>query len=238
MENVGRKSSIALILVMLFVFLALYTLQSPKEPPQKTEVPKTNTPSLVPTQTSEPTATPTNRIVPSATVIATATIEPSLTPTEVPPPSATSTITPTLEPTLEPTMTPPTPSPTATISPVVVITSSLEIFIHDFNDAMQTESIDWLYEHLHPAVFERYSPEDCAQYLARTVQPLFNIMVINITGPEVWEWRGADVSIMIENAFTVDAELTVNGETSRSAVHFAQANGDFRWFTACNSEDE
>jgi len=132
----------------------------------------------------------------------------------------------------------PTPLPTSVIVVGHPITETFEVFAVDFNAAMQTENIVWLYDHLHPAVFERYDPEECQAYLDRTIQPEFELKVMGLKGPESWTWELDGVAIDVDNAYTADSELTINGNVSQADVHFATVDGRFMWFTTCVNPDD
>ena len=131
-----------------------------------------------------------------------------------------------------------TPTPSLVIDVGSAVTVTFETFINDFNYAMQNGGTEWLYDHLHPAVLERYDTDACLIYLERTVQPEFEIDVIELYGPAVWSWDVDGLTLDIEGAYTADSLLTIKGNTAQSDVHFALVNDQFRWFTTCDNPDE
>jgi hypothetical protein len=130
-----------------------------------------------------------------------------------------------------------TPTPTDVITTANTLTNTFQIFIDDFNHAMQNVDIDWLFRHLHPAVIERYSPDLCRSYLVRTIQSAFEINVKDWSGPVVWSWEVDDVAVVVNDAFTAHSELRIQDNLTESDVHFALFDGQFTWFTTCISDE-
>ena len=129
-------------------------------------------------------------------------------------------------------------NPDVYIGACSTMTVEFNNFVDGFNYAMQILDTSWLYDHLHPSVFERYDPDACQEYLDRTVQPEFEIVVKGLSGPEEWFWEVDGEVIEIENAITANSELTIKGEEINSDVHFAITNGQFTWFTTCVNPQE
>jgi hypothetical protein len=110
----------------------------------------------------------------------------------------------------------------------------IEEFVAAYNAAFQAGDVEALFESLHPAVVELYGAEACPTYLDSVVANPIQLELLQITGPADWAWEIDGVSTDIEGAFTVAVNVTVQGETSESEVHFAlREDGSIGWFTDC-----
>ncbi|MEW6716094.1 MAG: HEAT repeat domain-containing protein [Chloroflexota bacterium] len=108
-------------------------------------------------------------------------------------------------------------------------------FISDLVAAHHALNVDFLFGHLHPTVLDLYGAEACRGYLDQVITPTLAIEVLGITGPESWVFERDGRSIPVEDAFTVDANLSIGDQTNQQDIHFAMADGIMRWFTDCGT---
>ena len=108
-------------------------------------------------------------------------------------------------------------------------------FISLLSASVRVQEADFLFERLHPQVFELYGEDTCRSYLASLGDPTFTIQVESISGPDTWTWEREDQAMQIPNVYSIRAYLTSQGETAPSEIHFAlMDDGTHRWFTDCD----
>jgi hypothetical protein len=116
----------------------------------------------------------------------------------------------------------------------VVVTETVELFVEDFNVAFANQDVDFLFDRLHPAVFDLYGAEQCQGYLEGVIDNLIQVEVLETYPLGPWQYERDGRSIAVENAYTVDANILVAGQSSEQELHYALGDdGNLRWFTDC-----
>jgi hypothetical protein len=127
------------------------------------------------------------------------------------------------------------------VPPLIVLAPTevppLDVQVEDFVEAQVAATlsadIDFLHDHLHPAVIERYGSAPCQEYLAGVVQPDFNIDINAVSGPDEWVYETDDRSTLVLDTYDVDANLTIQGQTERTSIHYGVIEGKIYWYTDC-----
>jgi hypothetical protein len=118
--------------------------------------------------------------------------------------------------------------------PPVPTAEAVEAFLKAFSLAIRTNDSTFLYDRLHPAVLDRYGEAACQGYINQFEIPDFDIEILDISGPAMWEYERDELTSTVYNAFTIQANVTSNGEVTESELHLAPGiNGLLRWFTDC-----
>jgi hypothetical protein len=118
--------------------------------------------------------------------------------------------------------------------PPVPTEEYVEAFLKAFVNAIRTRDTTFLYDRLHSAVLDRYGEAACQAYIDQFDIPDFDIEILDISGPAMWEFERDDRSSTVYNAFSVQANVTSDGETQESEIHVAPGySGFLRWFTDC-----
>ena len=174
-------------------------------------------------RTGPPVASvPTPTHVPASATPSTAPPTPTTAPTSTPSPG-----TPTVPPTTSPT-TPPTAPPSAapTLDP-----PTAEDFAGALMAAFQTGDTAYLFDHLHPVVFDRYGERQCRRHVnSFAADPTASWNVQSSSGPAPWDWITDDVTTTVSDTWTVVIEIPDEGQRG---VHFAPFEGTWRWFLDC-----
>jgi hypothetical protein len=159
-----------------------------------------------------------------------ATVTPSpapATPTTVLTPSP-SPVLPTIPPTAPPTS-PPTVPPSA---PPALDPPTAEDFAGDLLAAFQTGDREYLFDRLHPLVFERYGERRCRRFVNEDLppDPTASWTVLSSNGPAPWDWVTDELTTTVSDTWTVLINIPDTGERE---VHFAPSEGKWRWFADC-----
>ncbi len=110
----------------------------------------------------------------------------------------------------------------------------VEAFIEAIGRSVRKQDTAFLFNHLHPEVLVRYGNNACQAYLSGLTDPTFNVQVLEVTGPEPWDYERDERTSAIPLAFTVSANVTSQGETKESELHVAlEPPGMLHWFTDC-----
>lgn len=120
------------------------------------------------------------------------------------------------------------PTSIGTVAP-----EELDTFLAAFVTAFREGDADFLLDRLHPEVIELFGEEQCRRWVETFADPTFDIVPSEITGPEGWTWVVDGVSTPIEDAFTVTADFTRQGETAEQVSHFALVGGVQHFFSDC-----
>jgi hypothetical protein len=105
-----------------------------------------------------------------------------------------------------------------------------EEFADDLLVAFQTGDGQYLFDHLHPLVFDRYGERQCRRYVnGFAPDPSASWTVQSSTGPAPWGWV-TDLITAVADAWTVTIEIPGEGQRE---VHFAPFEGTWRWFVDC-----
>jgi hypothetical protein len=129
----------------------------------------------------------------------------------------------------------PTSSPSPTPEPTTDLVAEASAFYDALRLAIRTAEVEALLALVHPATVERYGEAACRAYFAGLADPTFDVVVHGVTAPLAWDYVTDERKTTIADAWTVDADLTANGTTTRRELHLAPdpADGDLRWFTDC-----
>lgn len=161
---------------------------------------------------STPTPVPSAEASPIGTVLATPTAPRSSSATPSQPASAL-----------------PVPTPSA----VVLDPPTAEDFAAALLAAFQTADKGYLDGRLHPAVIERYGATQCQHHISG-FQPDQSApwQVTSVAGPAPWTWTTDGIQTVIPDAWTVAVQEPGTGQRD---LHFAPADGTWRWFLDCGS---
>ncbi len=130
-----------------------------------------------------------------------------------------------------PTATAPAAS-TATPDPVAVWQALLD----PFSAAIASRDTSYLLNHIDPALYQVYTADQCRAALAKPApDPTIHFSVLSVSGPAPWSYAAGGQTITVSAAYTVDANVTANGQTARETHHFALHNGELSWFTHCSA---
>jgi hypothetical protein len=151
------------------------------------------------------------------------------TPSSAPP---TPTPAPTQTATPGPATTPPTLPPSATPSAAPLDPPTAEDFADDLLIAFQSGDTAYLFDRLHPLVFERYGERQCRRYVNQELQPdpAASWTVLSSSGPAPWAWETDGLTTTVNDTWTVNIEIPDEGQRE---VHFAPSDGTWRWFADC-----
>jgi len=152
-------------------------------------------------------------------------------PSTLPP---TPTLTPTLTAAPTPTASPVTPTapPTATPSaPPALDPPTVEEFADALLAAFQSGDTQYLFDRVHPLVFDRYGIRQCRRHInGLPADPSASWTVQSSSGPAPWEWETDGLTTTVSDAWTVTIRIPDEGQRE---IHFAPFEGTWRWFTDC-----
>ena len=153
------------------------------------------------------------------------TAHPSPTPTPSAPPLATAAPSPT-----------PEPSPTAVPSPTVgaETDTAIRAFLADLVAAIRAGVVDSMADRLNVATIDRYGVTACETKLAADEADAtyaVEIIAIHPLGP--WDYVTDERTTTIAEAWTIDANVTAQGQTQQREVHLAPMDGAVSWFSDC-----
>lgn len=112
----------------------------------------------------------------------------------------------------------------------------LQTFIEQFVPALRNNDTAFLFQHLHPAVLNLYGAAQCQSYVnQRPVDPTYNIVVLDAQGPASWAWLASGITTQVQDVYTLDAIVTVQGQTAKRQVHFGLVGDTVYWFTECGN---
>jgi len=113
-------------------------------------------------------------------------------------------------------------------------TEDTEAFVNVYNTAFEAGDVNALLESLHPEVIDLYGTEACRAYLESVIETPIHLEILEVSEVASWQWEIDGHSTHIENAYTVEVNFTVQGQTTQMEVHFARGeDGSMSWFTDC-----
>jgi hypothetical protein len=179
---------------------------------------------------AEASPTPTVTQAPAASV--TLTPMPA-TPAATPPPTPAATPAATPSPTVATTPTgAPEPTPTAAATRGAD-PADLPAFVTDLGDALDHGRGGFLFDHLHPAVIERYGAAACRSFTATARVDGLSLTYVDSSGPAPWDWELDGLSTTIEDGWIVTVVWQQPGTNEQRDLHVAPHDGAWRWFTDC-----
>ena len=112
----------------------------------------------------------------------------------------------------------------------------LQTFIEQFVPALRNNDTAFLFQHLHPAVLNLYGAAQCQSYVnQRSMDPTYNIVVLDAQGPAPWTWVASGITTQVQDVYTLDANVTVQGQTAKRQVHFGLVGDTIYWFAECGN---
>jgi hypothetical protein len=186
-----------------------------------------NAPPSVPPVSVASTAPTVHPVVETPAPVVRPTAIATAEPIPSPPPTHTPTPTPTALPTSSPT---PTPSPSPASSPTLDPATADE-FALELAAALNDRDGTYLLSHLHPAVIARYGQTQCVDHIA-TLTGGASWQVQESSGPVGWDYVSDELTTTVPDAWSVTVRQ-LNGDPELRELHFAPADGTWRWFTDC-----
>jgi len=123
--------------------------------------------------------------------------------------------------------------PTSTPTPDPRI-GELQEFFNIYNARFQAADVDSLLTLLHPEVLDLYGFDACQEYLSTVVDKPIEIKVIQVVSYEPWTWNIDGHTSLIEDAYSIQVEVTAEGQTVQQTMHLGLADdGTIAWFTDC-----
>lgn len=110
-------------------------------------------------------------------------------------------------------------------------TLSAEGFAQELAAAIGESDDEYLFNHLHPAAIERYGEAACQTHVAG-VEGDLGWEIRGSSGPEDWSYETDDLATTIDDAWVVTVRQPGATPEIRD-LHFARADGTWRWFTDC-----
>jgi hypothetical protein len=108
-----------------------------------------------------------------------------------------------------------------------------EAFADALGAAFREGDTPFLLDRLNPAVTDLYGSGQCRRYLSDQQDPTREFDVRRVSELEPYDYDPDGRSIAIEEAYSLVVNITIDGETSRSEVHFAPVGDVLTWFTDC-----
>ncbi len=103
-----------------------------------------------------------------------------------------------------------------------------------YNDAFESENAEALVDLLHDVVLDSYGRPQCRTYFEAVILNRVIIEIIEATEIGPWTWVIDGLSIPVENAYEVDANLTAQGETDMRVIHLvSREDGSLGFLTDC-----
>ncbi len=137
-----------------------------------------------------------------------------------------------------PTPTAPPPSPTtvpATSTPTAAAADPADLpgFVADLGAALRRGRDQFLLDHLHPVVLDRYGEASCRRFTATAGVNGLNLEYLGSNGPEPWDWELDGLTTRIDDGWTVVTVWRQPGLEEQRELHLAPSDGTWRWFTDC-----
>jgi hypothetical protein len=113
-------------------------------------------------------------------------------------------------------------------------------FFASFEAAWASGDVEFLFERLHPAMFDRYTPGDCREYFSSRSLPNYAVELLEVGTTGTWSWETDGLARDIPGTTTVHIRRTDDGETyfEQDAHIVTGGDGITRWFTDCGTPKE
>ncbi len=126
----------------------------------------------------------------------------------------------------------PTPSPEP--SPTLDADAQVRAFFVDLMAAIRAGTEESMGARLNGAVIDRYGVSACEGKLASdAADPTYVITVKAVHPLATWDYVTDERTTTIPEAWTVDADVTAQGQTATRQLHVAPMDGTVSWFTDC-----
>jgi hypothetical protein len=106
-------------------------------------------------------------------------------------------------------------------------------FIARLAAAVRTGDTTYLFQHLNPAVIQRYGTSLCRGYLSTLKDPTRKLVVQQIGKPAPFAYASDGESTTVPKTLAVTVVSTFHGQKSTQTVHITPRGTQFTWFTEC-----
>jgi hypothetical protein len=125
---------------------------------------------------------------------------------------------------ISPTPTAPKPAP-----------DEASAFVKQLDKAIRSGDTTYLFTHLHPAVIARYGATQCQQYLSSFDRSIRRGVRSSPSAPGDYAYTTDGKTTNVPDVVAIAVDLVGPSGTQRVALHTAQVDGTYRWFTDCGS---
>jgi hypothetical protein len=106
-------------------------------------------------------------------------------------------------------------------------------FLNELDTAVREGNTDLRIARLNPAVIERYSEQQCRDFLATQVDDTRRDRVKRVGKPEPFEYATDDQTVTIPDSIPVQVRATIKGKKGDRNLHLARVNGQLTYFIDC-----
>ena len=111
----------------------------------------------------------------------------------------------------------------------------IQNFYSSYNQAFADQNTDFLFESLHPAVYDLYGEDACRTYLDGIVANTITVEALSLDRHGAWIYDQDNANILIQNAYTAQITVTLpSASTVSQTTHLGVLpDGTITWFTDC-----
>ena len=125
---------------------------------------------------------------------------------------------------ISPTFTAPKPGP-----------EKATAFVKQLDKAIRSGDTTYLFSHLHPAVIARYGVNQCQQYLSSFDRSVRREVRSSPSAPGAYDYTTDGQNTNVPDVVAIAVDLVGPSGTQRVALHTAEVDGTYRWFTDCGT---
>jgi hypothetical protein len=123
---------------------------------------------------------------------------------------------------ISPTLTAPKPAP-----------EKATAFVKQLDTAIRSGDSTYLFTHLHSAVIARYGATQCQRYLASFDRSIRREVRSSPSAPGDYAYTTDGQTTDVPDVLAIAVDLVAPAGTQRVALHTAEVDGTYRWFTDC-----
>jgi hypothetical protein len=103
----------------------------------------------------------------------------------------------------------------------------------ELNQAHDEGDSDYLFDHLHPAVIDRYGAAQCQLYLDQVAGSISNLEASSAQYPFEFNYATDGLERLIPDSVRIEITYVAQGQELSGAMHVIISDDEGRWFTDC-----
>ena len=108
-------------------------------------------------------------------------------------------------------------------------------FVKQLDKAIRSGDTTFLFTHLHPAVIARYGATECQKYLSSFDRSVRREVRSSPSAPGEYPYTADGQTTNVPDVVAIAVDLVGPTGTQRVALHTAEVDGTYRWFTDCGT---